>query len=137
MARTFNLEVVTPERNFYQGEVELVVARTLQGDEAYMADHMWTVAPLTPGVLKIKEKDKVKKATCTGGFIHVKEKKITIVADAVEWPEEINLDRAVEAKERAEERLQSNDNEIDFDRARASMMRALVRINLKQELTNK
>ncbi len=133
MAQTFHLEVVTPERSFYKGEVEMVVARTIQGDAAYMADHMWTVAPLSPGLLKIKEKSGIKKAACSGGFIHVKEGKATIVSDSAEWPEEIDLNRAVDAKERAEKRLDSSDPNIDSERARVAILRALSRIKAKEE----
>ncbi len=137
MAQTFNLEIVTPERSFYKGEVEMVVARTIQGDAAFMADHMWTVTPLSPGLLKIREKNEIKKAACSGGFIHVKEGKATIVSDAAEWPEEIDLDRAVEAKERAEKRLDSSDQDIDTDRAKAAILRALSRIKVKEEYMGK
>lgn len=133
MAQTFHLEIVTPDKAFYEGEVEMVVARTLQGDVAYMADHMWTVSPLATGVLKIKENDTMKEASCTGGFIHVKEGKTTIVTDAAEWPEEIDLERALEAKERAESKIDSDDPSVDVDRAKAAMMRALNRINVKEE----
>lgn len=133
MAQTFHLEIVTPERSFFEGEVEMVVVRTTQGDAAFMADHMWTITPLATGVLKIKEKDQIKKATCSGGFIHVKEGKATIVADAAEWPEEIDLNRAMNAKERAEELLQSQDSSIDIKRAQAAIARALTRIQVKQD----
>lgn len=133
MARTFHLDVVTPGKSFYHGEVEMVVTRTINGDSAFMADHMWTVVPLSSGVLKIKEKGQIKKATCSGGYIHVKEGKTTIVADSAEWPDEIDINRAKEAKQRAEERLASENQEVDLERARAAMLRALNRINVYEE----
>ena len=115
----------------------MVVVRTVQGDVAYMADHMWTVAPLSTGLLKIKDNKGIKKATCSGGFIHVKEGKATIVSNSTEWPEEIDLDRAVEAKERAEKKLDApDDSNIDVERAKIAMFRALNRIRVKEEFMN-
>ncbi len=136
MAQTFHLEIVTPERSFYNGEAEMVVVRTVQGDVAFMADHMWTVTPLATGLLKIKDKKGIKKATCSGGFIHVKEGKAIIVTNSAEWPEEIDLDRAIEAKERAEKNLKSSDSNINVERAKVAMFRALNRIRVKEELMN-
>ncbi len=133
MAQKFQLEIVTPDRHFFSGEVEMVVVRTTEGDEAYMADHMWTVVPLKTGVLKIKENDKIKKAFCSGGFIHVKEGLTTIVADSAEWPEEIDVERAKAAKERAEKHLEGENANTDADRAKAAMLRALTRIKVQEE----
>lgn len=133
MARKFQLEIVTPDRLFYSGEVEMVVVRTTEGDEAYMADHMWTVVGLKPGVLKIRENNDIIKASCSGGFIHVKEGITTIIADSAEWPDEIDLERAKSAKERAEMRLDGDSANIDINRARIAMLRALTRISVQEE----
>ncbi len=136
MAKSFNLEIVTPDKYFFSGEAEMVVVRTTNGDEAFLADHMWTVAPISTGKLKIKVKDEMKVAACSGGFIYVKEDKTTIVTDAAEWPEEIDKRRAEEAKKRAEDKLNLEEADMDIDRARIAMYKALNRLNVHEEHIN-
>ena len=134
MARKFQVEIVTPERVVYDGQAEMIVVRTIDGDEAFMADHMWTVSPLATGVLKIQEDNKVKKNLAySGGFIHVKEDLMTVIVDSAEWPEEIDENRAKAAKKRAEQRLESKDSNIDIDRAKGALLRALNRLRVSEE----
>ncbi|MCT4592776.1 MAG: ATP synthase F1 subunit epsilon [Anaeromicrobium sp.] len=128
MASTFKLEIVTPERDFFEGEVEEIVVRTVSGDLGILKDHMHTVSPLAPGVVKIKQEGKFKEAACSGGFIQVKTEKTTIVADACEWPDEIDVKRAEEALKRAEKNLDSSDENIDKKRARNAIRRAKARL---------
>ena len=66
-----------------------------------------------------------------GGFIYVNEKETTLIANAIESQEEIDLERAQEAKRRAEERLKIQNNEIDMLRAQAALQRAITRIHVK------
>lgn len=128
MASTFKLEIVTPERSFFEGDIEEVVVRTVSGDLGILNDHMHTVSPLAPGIIKIKENGQLKEAVCTSGFIQVKEEKTTIVADACEWPNEVDENRAKEALDRAEQRLESSDENIDKKRARNALKRAKARL---------
>jgi len=136
LARTFNLEVVTPDKYFYSGEVEMVVVRTLDGDKAFMANHMWTVAPIATGKLKIRTEDGMRTAACSGGFIHIKEDKTTIVTDSAEWPEDIDIKRAEEAKKRAEAKLAAIDANTDIERAKVAVYKALNRIHISEEHIN-
>ncbi|MCT4619028.1 MAG: F0F1 ATP synthase subunit epsilon [Marinisporobacter sp.] len=130
MASTFELEIVTPDRKFYEGSVERIVVRSTQGDMGILKDHMFTVSPLEIGVVKIKENGKYKEAACAGGFIQIKEEKTTIITDSAEWPEEIDVKRAEESKNRAEERLNKPEANIDALRAKAALKRALTRIRV-------
>ena len=88
MAKSFRLEVITPERLFYEGDVEMVIVRTLLGYEGFLANHSWACKLLDTGVLKIKETGakEFKIAAITGGFIDVKDR-IIIFTDAAEWPD--------------------------------------------------
>ena len=74
MAKSFNLEIVTPEQRFYSGEVEIVIVPTVTGEEGYMADHTWACKLLKAGELRFREpgaKD-LRRAKISGGFIDVR-----------------------------------------------------------------
>ncbi|QZY55528.1 F0F1 ATP synthase subunit epsilon [Crassaminicella profunda] len=130
MASTLELEIVTPDRKFYEGSVERIVIRTVGGDIGILKDHMLTVSPLEIGAIKIKENGQYKEAACAGGFIQIKEEKTTIITDSAEWPEEIDVKRAEESKNRAEERLHKPQSNVDTLRAKAALKRALTRIRV-------
>jgi F-type H+-transporting ATPase subunit epsilon len=127
------LEVITPSKLFYKGEVELVIARTLNGDEGYMAGHTWAVKLLAAGELWFQEagsKD-FKIAAIAGGFVDVKDN-IIIFTDAAEWPEDIDLARAEHEKELAEDWLRhpSNDDS-EVSRAKIAIAKSLTRMHVK------
>lgn len=133
MASTFQLEVVTPDRKFFEDEVSMVTVRTAEGDIGILKDHMSTVAPLSIGVIKIKKDGKFMEATCAGGFVSVDEEKTTIITDAAEWPEEIDIKRAESAAKRAEERLKKDSEKIDVVRAQIALNKALNRLRVSKE----
>lgn len=135
MARSFRLEVVTPERLFYEGDVELVIARTLLGDEGFMANHAWACKLLATGELWIQEEGQkdFRIAAISGGFIDVKNEMI-IFTDAAEWPSEIDIDRSREHKESAEEYLKThstlNADEAEIVKAKVSLSKAITRMGV-------
>ncbi|MDD3169213.1 MAG: F0F1 ATP synthase subunit epsilon, partial [Eubacteriales bacterium] len=117
---------------FYKGEVELVIARTLTGDEGYMAGHTWAVKLLAAGELWFQEagsKD-FKIAALAGGFVDVKDN-IVIFTDAAEWPEDIDFARAEHEKEKAEDWLShpSNDDS-EIARAKIAIAKSLTRMHV-------
>ena len=133
MANSFRLEVITPERLFYDGEVELVIVRTLNGDEGFMANHAWACKLLSTGELWIQEKGsrEYKIAAISGGYIDV-QKTIVIFTDSAEWPEEIDADRAALAKERAESSLTvTSKDDLQIRLAKVAIEKALTRIHVK------
>lgn len=128
----FMLEIVTPDRKFFEEEVDLVIVRGVGGDLGILKDHAPLVTPLDIGKIKIKQAGDTRIAAVAGGYIEVTKNKTTIVSDAAEWPEEIDIERAEEAKHRAEERLQRRDN-IDVARAEIALRKAINRINVAKE----
>ena len=135
MAKSFQLEVITPERLFFKGNVEMVIVRTLLGDEGFLANHTWACKLLDTGVLRIKETgSKVfKVAAITGGFVDVKDS-VVIFTDAAEWPEEIDEKRALEAEQRAQERLaqeRGGDDLGTMGHSKVALMRAMTRRKIK------
>ena len=132
MASKYMLKIVTPDKNFFDGEVEMVILRTVAGDIGIMNDHEPTVAPISIGEIRIKIDNEVKVATCSTGFVNIDEEKVTIVIDAAEWVEEIDVDRAKNAIKRAQQRLEEVKKEDDVERAKISLARAMNRVKVSE-----
>lgn len=128
MASTFKVEIVTPERKFFEGEVEGLIARSVNGDFGILANHAPYVAPLGIGRL-ILEKDGQQKIAAVGeGYIEVNVEKTILVVDTALWPTEIDVERAQRAKERAEKRLKDHKTDVDLMRAEAALKKANIRL---------
>ena len=113
--KTFKLKIVTPRGIYKETEVELLNLRTTAGQIGILANHL----PLASGL----------EIALSGGFVYVNEDETTIIANAIESPEEIDLRRAEEAKRRAEKRLQDKDG--DILRAEMALRKAITRIHVK------
>lgn len=129
--KLFDLKVICPERTFYEGQAKMVEFNTLEGEVGIYAGHIPMTMIIKPGVLTVTEEDGVKEAALHAGFVEVLPDKVTIMAEVVEWPEEIDLKRAEQAKERAEARLASKEAHINTARAEIALARSLTRISLK------
>ena len=132
MADLFKLHVITPERRFYDGAASMVELTTTEGDIGVYRNHIPLTAIVAPGVLKIHEEGEVKEAALISGFIEILPERITIMAEVAEWPDEIDANRAEEARIRAERRLKEESGEIDTMRAELALRRALVRLSLRK-----
>ena len=132
MADLFKLHVITPERRFYDGEASMVELTTTEGEIGVYRNHIPLTAIVAPGVLKIHEEGEVKEAALISGFIEILPERITIMAEVAEWPDEIDANRAEEARIRAERRLKEESGEIDTMRAELALRRALVRLSLRK-----
>jgi F-type H+-transporting ATPase subunit epsilon len=132
MSETLKLTILTPERDFYSGEVVEVVTESVVGGIAILPNHMPLITTLKPADTEITQKDGKKlKAFTSTGILEVKNNELRILCDDCEWPEEVDKKRAEEARVRAEKRLQTRDKGIDVKRAQMALARALARINLK------
>ena len=131
------LEVITPSKLFYRGEVELVIVTTLDGDEGFMAGHVWACKLLDVGELWIQEKgagkDEWRVAAVAGGFIDVKDS-IVIYTDAVEWSEDIDMERVLSEKAKVEDWLgkhpDAEENSEEMQNAKLMLAKAEVRTNV-------
>ena len=132
MADMFKLKVVTPDEMFYEGEASMVELTTTEGQIGVYANHIPLTAIVSPGVLSIHEASEVKKAALHAGFIEILPDHITILAEVVEWPDEIDVKRAEEARIRAERRIKDNSPETDLFRAELALKRAIARLETKQ-----
>ena len=127
----FELEIVTPDRIFYQGEASMVEFTAQDGDIGVYKNHIPLTTVIAPGILTITEAEGKKQAALHAGFAQILPEKITILAEVIEWPDEIDHNRAEEAKKRAEDRIREHTEDIDIARAEIALKKALVRLNLK------
>jgi F-type H+-transporting ATPase subunit epsilon len=132
MAETndFTLKIITPDRVFYEKPVKMVEFNTVEGEIGVLPGHIPMTVIIKPGVLTITEEDNSREAALHAGFAEILQNQVTILAEIIEWPEEIDATRAQEAKERAEERLRTKDVGTDVSRAEIALKRALTRINV-------
>lgn len=133
MAKRVKLKIVTPSKIFYEGDVRLVIVRTIEGDEGFMAGHEWCFKLLQVGEMWIQEteEEEYRIAAVAGGYIEVKDT-VNIYTDAAEWAEDIDLDRVLREKENAEDWLTSHpaDNPIYVQRAQQSVRKSVNRMNV-------
>lgn len=128
--QNFYLRVITPERLFYEGDVDMVEFNTTEGEIGVLPGHIPLTVIVKPGILTITEKEGEKEAALHAGFAEILPEGITILAEIVEWPEEIDEHRAEEAMNRAKERLASKTPETDVMRAETALLRAMARIEI-------
>ena len=124
----FKLRIITPERVFFEGEAEMVEFNTTEGEIGVLPGHIPLTVIVKPGILRISGKEENKTAALHAGFAEILPEGITILAEIVEWPEEIDEQRAEAARQRAEERLGHKTPETDVARAETALLRAMARI---------
>lgn len=127
----FTLEIITPDRVFYKGEAKMIEMNTSEGEIGVLPGHIPMTVIVKPGILTIYEADgEEKEAALHAGFAEILPEKVTLLAEIIEWPDEIDRDRAEAARARAEERLRSATPETDMLRAQTALMRAVARIEV-------
>lgn len=127
---TFLLRIITPDRIFYEGRAEMVEFNTTEGEIGVLPGHIPLTVILKPGILNIYEPGEEKNAALHAGFAEILQDQVTILAEIVEWPNEIDRERASAAKSRAEERMRSRTPETDIARAETALQRAIARIEV-------
>lgn len=130
MAEKFNLKIISPTRIFFDGDADMVEMKTTEGEIGVLAGHIPLTAILEPGILKIHKEDGIKEAALHDGFVEIQKDHVTVLAESCEWPDEIDVERAEEAKVRAEDRIKSGRKDVDMMRAELALKKALIRIDL-------
>jgi F-type H+-transporting ATPase subunit epsilon len=131
MAKLFPFEVHTPYRPFFSERVEAVSLTLIDGEIAVYAGHSAFTAPTVTCILKIRnQQGQWKPAFVSDGILEVKEHKTVLMADAAEWPGEIDPERAREAQKRAEEQLAAGRRKFEIDQAAQNLMRAKTRLKV-------
>ena len=135
MAENIRLEVVTPEKQVVNDMAQIVMAPGSMGEFGVLSGHTPFMTSLNTGAIHYRdEKGKDQYVFVSGGFAEALPDKVTVLAESAEKMEEIDLDRAKAAHERAEKRLAEAraKEDIDVDRAKAALERAVVRIKLAE-----
>ncbi|HEY5524621.1 MAG TPA: ATP synthase F1 subunit epsilon [Clostridium sp.] len=134
MAKTFKLKILSLDKVVLEEEVEKVFVKTVGGELEILCNHASIIISTIPCVTVIFDKDgnKIELAT-SKGVINMVNNELTFCLGSAELAEEIDLDRAKDAKERAEERIKDSSN-YDVERAKLSLARAITRINFKEHL---
>lgn len=123
-----HLDIVTPERKVYSEDVDMIVTRAANGDIGILPKHAPLVSPLEATIVRIKNDGQEEEIAVSGGFLEVRPDQVTILAESAEKASEIDKNRALKAKERAEKRI--NTGEGDLLRAEMALMRSLNRLRV-------
>lgn len=128
---SFHLQIVTPDGAFFDGPAQRVRVRTINGDVAILAGHIPYVTALGVGEASVTTEDGTdRKAAASGGMLSVTPEIVRVVATTFEWAENIDVERAKKAKEKAEDRIKKAQNAKELELAKAKLSRALVRMNV-------
>ena len=125
---TMRVNIITPEEVVYDDEAELIVVRTIDGDRGIMPNHQSMVTGVDIGQIKINQTNQEHQVAVSGGYMEVRPDEVTILVATAEFAEEIDVNRAEAAKERAEKRLNSNRDDINEKRAEIALRKALNRL---------
>ncbi len=125
----FKLEIITPEKKFFDGETEQIIVRTTVGDVGILNGHEPYCAALGIGQIRIMVDGKFRHAATSGGVIKVNRQKTVVLVDSCEWADEIDVNRAEAAKDRAEERIKKAETDRQLKMAEVKLKRALNRID--------
>jgi len=131
MARTFLLEIVTPEKIVFSEEVESLVVPAHEGYLGVLAGHAPLLATINPGEITIRNGGGEKHFSTGGGFVEVQPKKTVVLSESAERADEIVLERALKAREKAKETLKTAKN-LDRVEAENALARAEARIRAAQ-----
>ena len=127
------LDIVTVERLVYSDEVDVIVAPGIGGELGILPHHAPLMTTLQAGELRIRRGGEEFSMAVTGGFLEVRPDRVTVLADAAERAEEIDIARAEEAKRRAEEQLGREPVEVDTARAEAALRRSMIRLKVAEK----
>lgn len=127
-----HLKIVTPDKVFFDDDIEMLIARSVEGDFAILKNHVPLIAYLDVRALRIKRDGKFLLAAVAGGYLTYRNNEIVIMSDACEWSKDIDENRALRAKERAERKLKEAKDESNLDKAELQLKKAINRLSVKE-----
>jgi F-type H+-transporting ATPase subunit epsilon len=129
-----SLKIVTPLGEYFNQPVKSINVRTVEGQIGLLPNHMPLVAALVPCKLAIvNEAGEKREYAISGGFLHFDDNKALLLTDAAEGHDEIDLERAKAAYERARKRIDKKDSTTNMKRAELALQRAMNRINVAND----
>ena len=127
------LELITPEKILVSKEVDMVVAPGVMGEFGILEGHAPFLSGIIPGELRFRVNDKMEYCSVAYGFCEVSNNKVSILVDAAERADEIDVERAKRALERAQNRLEQKEG-VDIARAEAALKRAMARLKVAEKI---
>jgi len=128
------LDIVTPEKKVYSDDVRYVIAPGGDGELGILPEHAPILTTLNIGIVRVLKDGQYSRYAVSGGFLEARNSKVVILADAAERADEIDIERAQAARERAEQRLASKDPDVNLARAEVALKKALNRLKAREEL---
>lgn len=129
--KPFALEIIAPDRVVFSGKATSFSAPGIEGGFQVLVNHAPLVSALEVGELKVKSTAGADtRYAASGGFVEVRDNKVIVLAESAERADEIDIQRATAARDRAKRRLRSREKDIDLERARAALYRALNRLRI-------
>lgn len=126
---TFQLQIVTPDGLLYDADAQKIILRTTEGDVGILANHCDYVTPLSIGIARIFTVEGERRAACSGGMLSVTDGLVRVIASTFEWAEDIDVERAEKAKEKAQSRLEShNRSDYEYKLAQIKLKKSLARL---------
>lgn len=133
----FNIEIVVPEKIFFEGEIDALIVETANGKLGILAGHAPMVIGLHPSIITIRKDGEELIAANGDGFIAVHPHKTIVLCQTMEWPEEIDLNRVNREIEKGKKILLKAKNKIDYDYGTSTLQRAYARLNAFHKKNNK
>ncbi len=133
----FHLEMLTPERSFFEGEVAGIILDAPDGEMEILADHQPIVIGVKPAMLKINTGDEFKICANGEGFVAVEKNRVYIMCQTLEWPEEIEYERVQRAIDEHTQKLEEAQSVADYRLSKMTIARAMARLKVKQFRENK
>ena len=132
---TFKAEIMAADRDFYHGECISMVIPTIDGEAGIMAGHEDMIFAIAPGVLRFKTPDGgEQRAASSAGLCKVEKGNVLVLVDAIERPEEIDINRAKRAADEAREALLQKKSIEEYRTAQASLARAINRLRIRKSI---
>lgn len=127
---SFRLQIITPEKIFFNDETERLIVRTTEGEMGVLAHHENFVGSLPSGSVRIMINGNYRAAAISSGILKVSADKTTIIAEAIEWADEIDIEWAERSAKEAREKIEKKESNKELAYAELKLKRALNRINV-------
>lgn len=134
MSKTFDLKIVASDRDFFQGNCEMIILPAIDGSHGVLPEHESMVTAIRAGEVRFQVDGEWNLAALGDGFAQILPDHVVVVVDTAEWPEEIDVNRAEEAKERAEDRLRRKQALLEYHHTKAALSRAMARLKVTKKL---
>jgi len=133
MAKLFNVKILTPERVFYDGDVEAITLSAPDGKITVLADHTPFVMPVAVGTISLKTDGQWTDSVNSEGFLEVHHQGVLVFVQTCEHPEEIDIRRAEDARLRAEEMMRQRQSISEFKQSKIALARAMARLRITKQ----